>query len=159
MNPLSRRWLLVPTLLVLFLPTVTSCADPGDAADDGSAEDDGVVVASPPVGEPPASERDLSALAYAPTEGSSDPAELLAARWQPLGALESGRVVAISYTLDACAQVDHVEVDETATEVVIGVWTLGPDPGQPCAQSAQVVEQLVRLAEPLGARRLVDPSQ
>lgn len=93
-------------------------------------------------------------------------ADLQAATWQVVGTDQGGRVLQLEVEGGECVddreetrtRIVDVDVEETPGEVVVVVWAEQPPPpdGDLCAGLGVVVPWTVTLAEPLGARTLVD---
>lgn len=61
--------------------------------------------------------------------------------------------------IEECYGLDRVEVDETAEQVTIGVFTGGRPPGdQACIDIAELHVTIVTLDAPLGDREVIDAS-
>jgi hypothetical protein len=150
---------LVSLTVLLVAVACGTRGDDGKVIDGPSGSDEGVISSTPDSGGGQSSGGpDLAALPLAARESNSDPADLTGVPWTSLGTIEQGRTVAITYSLEACARPDHVDVAESDLTVSITVWALKADSSRPCAATSQIVKELVQLARPLDERELVDPT-
>lgn len=157
------------TVAVLMVLASTACGTTrgsGAADDRPSGDGTGDVIAGTPVPSAPASgdpgdPGPLSSLPQAPAEGEAlgEGERYVNVPWELLGVVGGGRDVAVRYTLEGCQAPDHVGVVETDDAVTIDVTARAASGSRPCAQSAMVVDQLVRLAAPLADRSLVDAAE
>jgi len=150
----------IATLLTVGVLAVTgtACGDDDGSVDTGTttSADPDESVESPPLdgtlpGEEPGAElvEPRAGMAGVTPHGfeSADP-------------VDDGRVLAVRYWsgVAPCSVLDSVEVDESATEVVVTLMVgHEPDAGDvACIQIAQLYETRVELRAPLGEREVVD---
>jgi hypothetical protein len=91
---------------------------------------------------------------------------LVAARWQPVGPVDSeATVLSIAVEGGACAtdgepdvltEVIAVDVDERADQVVVTAWTRDKPLQGPCPGVGVTLDREVELTAPLGDRQLLD---